>query len=128
MSNLLLDTHTLIWFLENDPSIPDLTRERIEAANIAYVSIASLWEIAIKLSIGKLPLQSSYESVELQLTATGLTILPISFANTVQIRYLPLHHRDPFDRILVAQALNRNLTLISRDEQLDAYSVVRLWK
>ncbi|MFB8787870.1 MAG: type II toxin-antitoxin system VapC family toxin [Potamolinea sp.] len=127
MSSLLLDTHAFIWFAENDIHLPSSTREEIESADIVFVSIASLWEIAIKLSIGKLFLQSAYETIETQLDATGLTLLLISFADTAKIRHLPLHHRDPFDRIIVAQAMNHSLILISQDTQLDAYSIQRLW-
>jgi PIN domain nuclease of toxin-antitoxin system len=83
--------------------------------------------MAIKLNIGKLPLQGNFEDIEPQLIAAGITILPLTFADTVQFRYLPLHHRDPFDRILVAQAINHSLVLISRDVAFDAYDLQRVW-
>lgn len=127
MSSLLLDTHAFIWFAENDIHLPISTREEIESADIVFVSIASLWEIAIKLSIGKLFLQSAYETIDTQLDTAGLTLLSISFADTAKIRHLPLHHRDPFARIIVAQTMNHSLILISQDTQLDAYSIQRLW-
>ena len=103
------------------------TRDKIESADDVFLSIASLWEMAIKLNIGKLPLQGNFEDIEPQLSAAGITILPITFADTVQFRYLPLHHRDPFDRILVAQAINHSLALISRDVAFDAYDLQRVW-
>lgn len=127
MSAFLLDTHAFIWFSENDSHLPVTTKEQSETADTVYVSIVSLWEIAIKLSIGKLALQQTYETIALRLESTGLTLLPITFSDTVQVRYLPLHHRDPFDRILIAQALNRSLIVISRDANFDAYSLQRLW-
>ncbi|WP_347242434.1 type II toxin-antitoxin system VapC family toxin [Nostoc sp. FACHB-888] len=104
-----------------------LTREKIESAEAVFFSIASLWEMAIKLNIGKLSLQGAFEEIEPKLIAAGITILPITFTDTVQFRYLPLHHRDPFDRILVAQAMNHSLVLISRDSAFDAYNIQPVW-
>ncbi|HBK99372.1 MAG TPA: PIN domain nuclease [Microcoleaceae bacterium UBA10368] len=127
MNRLLLDTHALIWFVSNDPNLPVSTRDQIESADDVFLSIASLWEMAIKLNIGKLPLQGNFEDIEPQLIAAGITILPLTFADTVQFRYLPLHHRDPFDRILVAQAIHHSLVLISRDVAFDAYDLQRVW-
>ncbi|MEG3977052.1 type II toxin-antitoxin system VapC family toxin [Microcoleus sp. herbarium8] len=127
MNRLLLDTHALIWFVSNDPNLPVSTREKIESADDVFLSIASLWEMAIKLNIGKLPLQGNFEDIEPQLIAAGMTILPLTFADTVQFRYLPLHHRDPFDRILVVQAINNSLVLVSRDVAFDAYDLQRVW-
>ena len=128
MNSLLLDTHAFIWFLENDSHLPVATRQYIESADTVFVSIASLWEIAIKLSIGKIALQSAYETIEAGLDNAGLTLLQISFADTLLVRHLPLHHRDPFDRIIVAQAIDRDLLLVSRDRNLDSYQIQRLWK
>ncbi len=127
MNRLLLDTHALIWFVSNDPNLPVSTRDKIESADDVFLSIASLWEMAIKLNIGKLPLQGAFEDIEPQLIAADITILPLTFTDTVQFRYLPLHHRDPFDRILVAQAINHSLVLVSRDVAFDAYDLQRIW-
>lgn len=127
MNKLLLDTHALIWFVTNDANLPVSTREMIESAETVFFSIAGLWEIAIKINIGKLTLQGNFEDIEPQLIATGIKILPVTFNDTVQFRYLPLHHRDPFDRILVVQAINNSLVLISRDVVFDAYSIQRVW-
>lgn len=128
MSALLLDTHTFIWFSENAPNLSVTLKEQIEAADIVYLSIPSLWEIAIKISIGKLTLQADYADIEPQLSAAGILLLPISFADTVLVRNLPFHHRDPFDRILIAQSINQALVLVSGDEVFDAYAVQRLWE
>lgn len=127
MSDFLLDTHTFIWLSENDTNLPNNLRDMIDIADRVYLSIASLWEIAIKLNLGKLSLQRSYETIGAELESSDILLLPISFIDTLQIRYLPLHHRDPFDRILIAKAMNRSLALISRDTQFDAYPIQRLW-
>ena len=127
MSDFLLDTHTFIWLSENDANLPNNLRDMIDIADRVYLSIASFWEIAIKLNLGKLSLQRSYETIGAELESSDILLLPISFIDTLQIRYLPLHHRDPFDRILIAKAMNRSLALISRDTQFDAYPIQRLW-
>jgi PIN domain nuclease of toxin-antitoxin system len=124
---MLLDTHTLLWFLNDDIQLPVTVRQRIEAADDVFVSIASLWEISIKLNIGKLMLTTPFESIDADIAASNIVILPITFADTVRYRSLPLHHRDPFDRMLVAQAIDRDYILVSRDGALDAYGVTLLW-
>ncbi|PHM10530.1 type II toxin-antitoxin system VapC family toxin [Nostoc sp. 'Peltigera malacea cyanobiont' DB3992] len=128
MSGFLLDTHAFIWFTENHSSLPDNLRMMINTADIVYLSIASLWEIAIKLNLGKLSLQRRYETIGSAIDTSDILILPISFADTVQVRNLPLHHGEPFDRMLIAQAINHSLIIISRDKKFDAYSVQRMWK
>ncbi|NET83569.1 MAG: type II toxin-antitoxin system VapC family toxin [Moorea sp. SIO1F2] len=127
MSSFLLDTHALIWLSENDPNLPNKLRDMIDAADSVYLSIASLWEIAIKLNLGKLSLQRNYQTIESELQSSDISLLPIAFIDTLQIYNLPLHHRDPFDRMLIAQAMNRSLVLISRDNKFDAYPIQRLW-
>jgi PIN domain nuclease of toxin-antitoxin system len=127
VTNLLLDTHAFIWYSEDDPKLSESIKIDIENADLVYLSIASLWEIAIKLSIGKLLLRSNYESIEASLEPAGIELLPISFADTVRVRNLPLHHRDPFDRILIAQAIDRALTLVSCDNAFAAYPIQIKW-
>ena len=104
MSRVLLDTHTFIWFVADDANLPAATKELIEVADVTFVSVVSLQEIAIKLNIGKLSLKGSFRDIEARMMETGIDNLPIIFADLVQYRHLPLHHRDPFDRILVAQS------------------------
>mgnify|MGYP003435091343 CR=1 FL=1 len=128
MTNLLLDTHAFIWYSEDDSKLPESIKIEIETADRVYISIASLWEIAIKLSIGKLSLRSNYESIEASLEPAGIILLPISFADTVRVMNLPLHHRDPFDRILIAQAINNSLTLVSCDAAFTAYPIQLRWE
>jgi PIN domain nuclease of toxin-antitoxin system len=127
LTNLLLDTHAFIWYSENDSKLPESIKTDIETADRVYISIASLWEIAIKLSIGKLSLRSNYESIETSLESAGIELLPISFADTVRVMNLPLHHRDPFDRILIAQGINHSLTLVSCDAAFAAYPIRVTW-
>jgi len=127
MSSFLLDTHTFIWLSEDDVSLPATLKSMIEEADNVYLSIVSLWEIAIKLNIGKLSLQKSYETIGTEIEFSDIILLPISFIDTVEVSKLPLHHRDPFDRMLVAQAINHSLIIVSQDAQLDAYSIQRLW-
>lgn len=124
----LLDTHTLIWFLENDSRLPETTRIQIESTPTVLISIVSLWEIAIKANIGKLTLSFPFSTIEPNLLAVGITQLPITFSDLEIYLSLPLHHRDPFDRLLVAQAMKHSLNLVSRDIQMDAYAITRLWE
>jgi PIN domain nuclease of toxin-antitoxin system len=127
MTTYLLDTHTLIWFLENNPQLPSKTRTRIENSPTVFISIISLWEIAIKANIGKLNLQFSFNDLETELTTQNITQLPITF-NDLKIYYtLPLHHRDPFDRLLIAQSMNHALPFISRDTEFKPYPIQQIW-
>ncbi|MBW4461604.1 MAG: type II toxin-antitoxin system VapC family toxin [Nodosilinea sp. WJT8-NPBG4] len=127
MTAYLLDTHTLIWLTENDPTLPEPLKDLIDTAETVYLSIASLWEIAIKLQLGKLSLQRPYETIGSVIEVSDILLLPISFADTVQIRNLALYHRDPFDRMLIAQAINQSLIIISNDKAFNAYPVERCW-
>jgi PIN domain nuclease of toxin-antitoxin system len=128
MSGLLLDTHVFIWFSENLSNLPIAIREEIEAADRVYLSIASLWEIAIKLSGGKLALQVVYSDIEAMLPGAGIELISISFDDTKHLLNLPLHHRDPFDRILIAQAIERSMVLVSADRSFGDYPVQKLWE
>lgn len=125
---MLLDTHTLLWFLNEDANLPPNLRQRIEEANTVFASIVSVWEIAIKLNIGKLTLLTPFETLDADISASGIEILPITFQSAVTCRSLPLHHRDPFDRMLVAQAITHSLIFVSRDAVLDSYTIQRLWE
>jgi PIN domain nuclease of toxin-antitoxin system len=117
---LLLDTHILLWTMQDSRRLSALARKRIAAADATYVSAASLWEIAIKAQLGKLSIDS--EVLEEQLALSGLQPLPITWQHTVQVRKLPMLHRDPFDRMLVAQAMSEPLRLLTHDQGLRAYS------
>ncbi|MEG4287252.1 type II toxin-antitoxin system VapC family toxin [Microcoleus sp. A006_D1] len=124
---MLLDTHALLWFLNKDSRLPETTKTQIEEAESVFVSMASLWEISIKVNIGKLTLMAPFETIRLNMINLGIEELPISFEDAITYLSIPLHHRDPFDRILVAQAMNHSLILISRDVAFDSYAIQRVW-
>ncbi|MEG4501077.1 type II toxin-antitoxin system VapC family toxin [Microcoleus sp. F8-D3] len=114
--NILLDTHTFLWYLEDSKQLSSKAAELLEdPSNTLRLSIASLWEISIKLNLGKLSLQNSFSELEEVLQQLKIEVLPITFSDTECYLNLPLYHRDPFDRILVAQAINHSLVLVSRD-------------
>lgn len=125
----LLDTHVLIWFIMGNTRLPVSLRSVIETVeNQRLVSTASLWEIAIKMSLGKLDMGAPFEQlIPGQLIANRLDILPISVTHLYQVAQLPFHHRDPFDRLLIAQSLSENLPILSRDATFDHYAVQRIW-
>jgi PIN domain nuclease of toxin-antitoxin system len=126
---LLLDTHALLWFIGNDPQLSAPARENIEnPAHEKFVSAASLWEIAVKLSLEKLKLPRPFDEVfPQQLEVNGFELLPISCAQLNQLAALPFHHRDPFDRLLIAQALADGMTVVTRDLEFSKYPAKILW-
>lgn len=114
--NYILDTHTLIWFLEGDTSLSTKALNAIEdEENQIYISIASLWEIAIKLSLGKLELKTSFSNFLTDLSQTNIQIYPISPKHTLRISQLEFFHKDLFDRLIISQSLEENLTVIGKD-------------
>lgn len=125
----LLDTHTFVWMAASPARIGSAARRRIEAsAADLYLSVASVWEMAIKASLGKLKLPDRLPAfLEEQLVATRSALLPIRPEHALRVEALPWHHRDPFDRLLVAQAAFEDLTLLSRDAAFDAYGEARIW-
>lgn len=121
---LLLDTHILIWYLEGHPNLPESQRLMIEdRRNLVAVSTASLWEMAIKISLGKLELMDDLATIETTLLQQGIRILPIQTAHLQRLLGLPFHHRDPFDRLIIAQALVEDMTLVSDDDLFSLYPV-----
>lgn len=124
----LLDTHTLIWFINGDEELSDKAKNIIETDGaVNFVSVASLWEIAIKVSLGKLELKTPFTEIKSQLDQNGFQLLPITWEDTLLIASLPFHHRDPFDRIMVAQGINNKLKIITKDDQFKKYSLVLIW-
>lgn len=126
---LLLDTHTFLWFIADHPSLSQRAKDLIEdGANDVYLSIASVWEMAIKVSLGKLTLGGSFGSyIPEQLHLNSIDTLSITIAHAAAVATLPLNHRDPFDRLLIAQAHIEGTPIVSADTAFDAYSIVRLW-
>jgi PIN domain nuclease of toxin-antitoxin system len=126
---LLLDTHAFLWFVLADPRLVRTALDRIlDPAWEKLVSPASYWEIAIKISLGKYALNEPYEAfMQRGIFGNGFHILPIEPKHTAALTTLPFHHRDPFDRLLVAQALVGQVPVLSADAALDGYGVTRLW-
>lgn len=126
---LLLDTHTFLWFIGGDPQLTEHARQHIEdMANDRLVSVASLWEIAIKVSIGKLTVSLPFpDLVEQHVYQNAMQLLQITPEHVEVVRTLPFHHKDPFDRLLISQGVSEHLTIISRDGVFDAYGVQCLW-
>lgn len=122
---LLLDTHVFLWVMANDARLPAAGRELILEADEVMVSAASIWEIAIKARIGKLRADAGYLAERLE--AGGFVELPVTARHAALVTHLPDHHTDPFDRLLIAQAMAEPLLLVTVDRQLAPYSdVVRV--
>jgi PIN domain nuclease of toxin-antitoxin system len=116
---ILLDTHLLLWWLDNSAQLSKYAREAIgDPANTVYVSAVSMWEIRLKESLGKLTLPPTFDKA---LASESFESLPLTAAQTRRITDLPWHHRDPFDRMLVAQATSEALTLLTADRTLTTY-------
>ena len=126
---LLLDTHTFLWFINDDSKLSHRARSLLTSeTNILFVSTASLWEMAIKISLGKLTVEGVFEDfVTKQLSLNGMEILPINLPDLDVITTMPFHHRDPFDRLLIAQAMVEEIPVVSADEAFDMYGIERWW-
>jgi PIN domain nuclease of toxin-antitoxin system len=123
----LLDTHSFLWFINGDEQLSRKAQNAIADPDaIKYISIASFWEIAIKLNLGKLNLDMAYQDLRQQVITNGFEILPITFEHTIELSSLELHHRDPFDRIIIAQAITENLIIISKDGIFGKYNKLQL--
>jgi len=121
---LLLDTHVLLWWLDDPEQLSKAAQKAIrDGTNTVYVSAAVAWEIAIKRALGKLDAPENLEEV---VKASRLLSLPITIAHALAVRSLPNHHRDPFDRMLIAQALQEGCRLVSRDPVIARYAVPQL--
>ncbi|MEM6454783.1 MAG: type II toxin-antitoxin system VapC family toxin [Acidobacteriota bacterium] len=125
-TRLLLDTHALLWWLAGDSRLPSSIRSRIEDADaVVWASAASAWEISIKAKLGKLKIPGNlFETVQ----ASGIGWISVEPEEAYAAGQLPMHHRDPFDRLLVVQARTRSAHLVSRDGVLDGYEVDRIWE
>ena len=125
---ILLDTHALLWFMDGDKNLPTSARETIQNTdNKIYVSIASVWEIAIKLSIGKLTLKKSIENFLTILDENGFILLEVNTKHIKKVAELPFIHRDPFDRMLVSQAMVENMSIMTIDSNITKYGVHIIW-
>jgi PIN domain nuclease of toxin-antitoxin system len=126
---LLLDTHSFLWFIEDDSRLSTTARTLIEDGdNEVFLSVGSLWEMAIKVSLGKLRLSQPFATfIPDQLAANTISPLPIAVDHAAQVVTLPFHHRDPFDRLLIAQALIDHIPIVGVDTVFDLYGVKRIW-
>ena len=123
--NLLLDTHIFLWFVNDDPRLSDRYKDLIEnESNFNYLSVASLWEMSIKYNLGKLKLVPSYEDfVEREIRESSIILLNIELEHLRINASLPFHHRDPFDRIIIAQSIAENIPIITVDSIFNQYPI-----
>jgi PIN domain nuclease of toxin-antitoxin system len=126
---LLLDTHAFLWWVAASGEVSRKAKSAIGSArNDCFVSVASGWEIAIKVSLGKLRIDGALDRfLPEQLAANGFQALAIDFRHAARVATLPFHHRDPFDRLLVAQALEEDLAMVTADPVIARYGVRRIW-
>jgi len=125
---LMLDTHTLIWFLNGDPKLSQKARHAIENPdNLKIVSIASIWEIAIKISLNKFRFSKGFKSFLELIENNGFAVLPITFEHALTVSNLEFIHRDPFDRLLISQCITDNLKIVSKDKNIAKYNIETLW-
>ncbi len=126
---LLLDTHVVIWAVLDSKRLPTSVKAHIDKPfNRCFVSMASLWEMSIKHSLGRLEFQAPLDEVYRIITDSGFELLPISPSHLLRNASLPFHHQDPFDRLIIAQAISEHMTVVSKDRMFPPYGVRLLWK
>ncbi|MDR0814911.1 MAG: type II toxin-antitoxin system VapC family toxin [Bacteroidales bacterium] len=126
---LLIDTQSFIWFSEDDKRLPTAVRTMMDDnTNSLVISIASFWEITIKMSLGKLILSENIETMINMAVNNGFEILPIKPTHLISLSALDLFHKDPFDRIIIAQAITENMSTISSDNIFSSYPVNNIWR
>ena len=124
----LLDTHVFLWFISGDTQLPVSVREKIKDIHQpCFLSAASLWEITIKTQIGKLTLNISLQELFDFADRNQIEIVPITYDHLITLSKLPNHHNDPFDRLIISQAISENLILITRDKGLKKYKAKQQW-
>lgn len=125
---LLIDTHALIWFFNGDKAISQEAKKAIEnPKNEKCVSVASIWEIAVKMSLGKLQFDKGLAGLTKLIEDNGFMLLPITFEHSFEVATLEFIHRDPFDRMLVAQAITDKLVIVTKDPHIQQYKVKTIW-
>ncbi|MDT3741436.1 MAG: type II toxin-antitoxin system VapC family toxin [Candidatus Kapabacteria bacterium] len=126
--NILLDTHTLLWFIEGDSKLPVYSIKLIKNINNkCFISVASIWEIAINFSLGKLDLIGGLDNIITLMSRNKFELLPISFEHIQKLIKLDYHHRDPFDRMIIAQSLVEKLPVITKDKIFSNYDINTIW-
>ena len=125
----LLDTHVILWYISKNSSLSQRAKAIVDAKSDLFFSVASLWEIVIKVNVGKLQLDSSFKDLLNRISVMEAEIIPIEIESLENYLDLPISkdHRDPFDRILVAQAMDYSLNIVSRDKKFDLYPIERVW-
>jgi PIN domain nuclease of toxin-antitoxin system len=127
--NLLADTHVFIWSFSDPKKLPSaVATEFRNPANQIFLSVASVWEMQIKITLGKMIFNDTLENIIIeQQTVNGIQILPVQLSHALYLENLPYHHKDPFDRLLISQAIVENMTLISGDSIFSLYAINLLW-
>ena len=127
MKNFILDTHTFLWYLSGDELLSKKAKLLIEDTSYSkFISIASIWEISIKLNLKKLKLGVSLENLKNEITLNGFEILPLDFEHIIKLSSLENHHKDPFDRIIIAQAIYEGFEIISKDNNFEKYKEIKV--
>jgi len=128
ITRLLLDTNAFLYFINNDSALGETAKNLLESEIDLLISAASLWEIAIKFSIGKLTLPDSFGNfIPAQIQQNDIEILPLTLPHLEKVSALPFHHKDPFDRLIIAQSMVENLPVVSSDAAFDSYKIERIW-
>lgn len=124
----LFDTHVFIWYAVGDKRLSPRARDLLESHHERFISIASIWEMAIKVNIGHLKFKQPFNKlVANQLKINQYRLLNLELEHFYRLINLDLHHRDPFDRLIISQALVEDIPVVSRDEKFDSYDIVRVW-
>jgi len=128
ITRLLLDTNAFLYFINNDSALSKTAKNLLESEVSLLISAASLWEIAIKFSIGKLILPDSFGNfIPAQLQQNDIEILSVTLPHLEKVSVLPFHHKDPFDRLIIAQSTVESLPIVSSDATFDSYGIERIW-
>ena len=126
---VLLDTHALLWLIADDYRLSETARQTfLNTENKLFFSAASLWEICIKTSLGKISLKNGwFQTIQEEMDTNIIQWLPIEMTHCAEVAEMPFHHRDPFDRMLIAQAIVEEMQIMSRDSRLSDYAIERIW-
>ncbi len=126
---VLIDTHALLWLITDDDRLSKNARQIfLSSESRLFFSAASLWEICIKMSLGKISLKNGwFQTIQKEMEINTIQWLPIEMTHCAEVAEMPFHHRDPFDRMLIAQAIVEDLQLLSRDRRISDYAIERIW-